>query len=151
MSELYAPIADIDDYHTLRGNALWTGAAGVKTAAAWRAQTWLDAQPFRGYRTERDQDNAWPRKGVVDVDGYLIPDDEVPQKIVNALCEAALIELTDAGSLTPEFTPGVTAFRLEGILSESYSSATGATIHNKISQHLRGLVYSGHTLRIELA
>ena len=49
----------------------------------------------------RDQALAWPREDAEDYDGEEIDDDEVPSEVIAATLEAARIELTTSGTLTP--------------------------------------------------
>ena len=113
---IYGTLADANAYHLARGNAGWTGADPAKEAALQRATDYIDGRyrrltgggcwvsMFRGKRTAgRDQELEWPRTGATDSEGNEIPDDEVPDEVENATYEAALLELTTPGSLSPVF------------------------------------------------
>lgn len=106
--------ADADSYFTLdeanayfssRGIATWTGSDTVKENAARRGTTYLDNQyrgRWVGVRSFKAQLLAWPRQNgtrgwgypLLDLDGFDIPADSVPQQIKNAAMEAALLALT---------------------------------------------------------
>jgi len=96
-----------DAYHSDRGNSTWAGTDTVKEQAIRRASTFLS----RGFRWKGRQLNGraqafpWPRSGVVDDEGYAVAGDAVPDEIEKAVAEAALRELAEAGSLTPDYTP----------------------------------------------
>lgn len=106
----YTSLEVANAYHALRGNAAWTGTDGVKEAALIRATAYIDLRyrgRFPGTRVEgREQSLEWPRTGATDANGIAIADDEIPIEILNAVCEAALRELTEAGSLMPDLERG---------------------------------------------
>lgn len=113
---IYGSVTEADAYHLARGNTGWTGSPEAKEAALQRATDYVDGRyrrmtgggcwvsMFRGKRTAgRDQDLEWPRTGATDSEGNEIPDDEVPEEVEHATYEAALLELTTPGSLSPVF------------------------------------------------
>lgn len=115
---IYGTLVAADAYHAARGNAGWTGTDADKLAALQRATDYIDGRyryklpsgrwlsMFTGTRTDgRSQDLEWPRTGAVDYEGNEIPDTEVPIEVESATYEAALRELTDPGSLSPDFVP----------------------------------------------
>ncbi len=103
----YASENTLDDYCDARGITLATGDA---EAALVRATAWIDntyRARFSGSRLNgRDQALEWPRSNVYDNAGEAVDDDAVPTEIVNATCEAAIRELTEAGSLAPDLDRG---------------------------------------------
>lgn len=75
---------------------------------------------WRGFRTNRRQGLAWPRRsrpanitfrstlgydGILDGDGFKIETDEIPQKVKEAQFEAAMLSL-DGGDLLPSLERG---------------------------------------------
>lgn len=113
---IYGSLADANSYHSERGNAAWTGTDAAKDAALQRATDYIDGRyrymtvggcwksMFRGVKTDgRAQELEWPRTGATDSEGNEIPDDEVPVEVEHATYAAALLELTDPGSLSPIF------------------------------------------------
>lgn len=100
-------LAYADSYHSDRGNSTWTGTDADKEAAIRRASFFLtNSFNWEGYRLNgRSQSLAWPRTYVTDYEGNSVPSDEVPTEVQQACAEAALRELVDAGSLTPDYTP----------------------------------------------
>ncbi len=103
----YASEATLGTYADDRGLTL---ASGDAEAALIRASQWLDStyrSRFQGYRVrERAQALEWPRFSVYDASGFLVDSDSVPVEIVSATCEAAIRELTEAGSLAPDLDRG---------------------------------------------
>nr|WP_234895473.1 DnaT-like ssDNA-binding protein [Sinorhizobium meliloti] len=60
---------------------------------------------FSGRRTGGySQERAWPRTGATTYFGEAIPSNETPVAIINASYEAAFVELTNPGSLSPVVT-----------------------------------------------
>jgi hypothetical protein len=121
-ADSYASVAEADTYFTARGIATWTGATADKEAALRRATTYLDNQyreRWKGIRTNETQSLAWPRlDGVrgypyrygfatllLDLDGFQIGSNVVPQQVKTATIEAALLALTGV-SLEPTLERG---------------------------------------------
>lgn len=102
----YATVATVDAYFADRSNAQWaTAVQGDKEAALIRATQGLDNR-YRGLwigtKATKGQALAWPRVDkttstglLIDPDGFEIPADELPQELVMACAEVALIELTE--------------------------------------------------------
>jgi hypothetical protein len=118
MADYYGSVALADAYHTSRGNGAWAGLSAAKLSALIRASAYVDglAQKtfksgrigtlFPGTKTGgRAQVLAWPRSGATDIDGTEIDDDSVPVEVLNATYEAALREVVEAGSLSPDYVP----------------------------------------------
>lgn len=94
----YDNVAFVDAYHTDRGNALWTGAAGDKETAIVRATDYVDKRfgtKFRGFKRGKSQGLEWPRLSAFDNDDFLYsdPEDGVPRQLQKAIAEYALIAL----------------------------------------------------------
>ncbi len=93
----------LDTYCDDRGITL---ADGDAEAALVRATAWIDntyRTRFAGWQVRlRAQALQWPRIGVYDLNGIYVATDSVPIEIVQATCEAAIRELTEAGSLAPD-------------------------------------------------
>lgn len=128
----YGSVELADAYHVTRGNAGWTGTEQAKTQALQRASDWIDTTyrgAFPGYKVgRRDQEREWPRYDAVDAAGDAIPVDEVPSEVLHATYEAALRELSSAGSLMPDFVPGAAIKREKvGPIETEYLGGTSAT------------------------
>jgi len=94
-ADSYGELAALDTYATSMGWTL-TGIDAVKEANMRRATAFLDRQyEWVGYRVDTDQALAWPRSdGGYDSDGWAIPFEAIPQKIINAQFELAYLENT---------------------------------------------------------
>lgn len=129
----YASLAEANAYHTARGNNSWAGADGVKEVALIRATQWLDGRygdRWPGLRRYlRAQALDWPRADAYDREGTYIDQETIPPEIRNAVCEAALRELTAPGSLSPDVTPGTAKVLTEvkGIRWTPLRAAAGAS------------------------
>ncbi len=102
----YATAAVADAYFADR-NPAWDGFdAAAKDQALIRATQWLDAtyrDRWPGERLNgRGQALEWPRSNAYDINGHLLPTDEIPIEVIHAQCEAALSEAASPGGLTPE-------------------------------------------------
>lgn len=109
-ADSYVALNAANGYHSARGNSAWSGTDTVKEAALRRATAYIDMAyraRFPGVRREgREQPLQWPREDAIDVRGEEIADDEIPQEIKDAVCEAALREIAEAGSLMPDLERG---------------------------------------------
>lgn len=86
-ADTYIEFHILDD--DLRGE--WAGLpADEKSRYLILATRQLDMYSgWRGVRKTRNQALEWPRADAVDVDGYYIPDDSIPAKIIAATVETA--------------------------------------------------------------
>lgn len=144
---MYGTLSDANQYHADRGNAAWAGTDESKTAALIRASDYIDGRyryqaaggcwrsMFRGTKTGgRAQEREWPRTGATDSDGNAIPDNEVPVEVERATYEAALRELTEPGSLSPDFVAsGQVTRETVGPITVQYAAgqAEGAMTPNR--------------------
>lgn len=101
------------------------------TAARQRGALVIDRyEPrFPGARTGGyAQERAWPRSVAMTYAGEPIPSDIVPDAIVNASYEAAFLELTAPGSLSPMVTATSIVRREQiGSLSVDYAAPAATT------------------------
>ena len=147
----YASQADVDAYHAAMGNKAWAGTG--RGAAILRGMAYLENLRWNGRKKTREQPLSWPRIGMYDSDGYSIPQDEVPSEVVTALCEAALVELQEQGSLRTPIKNGgqVTSLKVDGVFAETYQPGVGDTIYRSVLGKLRGLVAGHGTIHVRLA
>lgn len=142
-----------------------TLADGDREAALIRSSAGIDAtyRPrFPGVRSNGSaQGLQWPRKagsieyGVFVADGYLstvtdaeglpIDEDEIPLALVQAVCEAAIRELTSPGSLVPDLERGGAIKRLKaGSVEVEYATtAPASTTFSFIDGLLAGILTGG--------
>lgn len=119
-------VEDADTYHHLR-NSDWSyltldqKESGLKRASAWLTNhiRWKGI-PLKG----RGQSLAWPRSGVYDKNGFVVPSDEVPPEVANAAAELALREARTPGYLSPDYVESERVIEEEvGPLKVRYASA----------------------------
>jgi hypothetical protein len=81
------------------------------------------ASQWLGRRTHgRDQRLAWPRTGVIDGDGDAIPVDEIPWEVKYASIESSHRELTDPGSLLPDYGESAVVEETVGPITVKYDA-----------------------------
>lgn len=134
-------------YGTNEGFTAYAEAAGYvipggttdaqKNAARQRGALFIDRyEPrFSGSRAGGYvQERAWPRTGASTYYGEPVPSDVVPVAIVNASYEAAFLELTNPGSLSPVVTGSATVKREKvGSLEVEYATSTSTDIADIIA------------------
>jgi len=135
----YVTVAYADAYHLARGNTSWTGADEVKEAALIRATDYLDGKystRWPGTRESTTQALDWPRVNAYDVDNYILSD--VPEGVKKSICEAALVELVDAGALSEEQDRGGQVARevVGPIETEYFAGAPASTVYPAIARCL---------------
>ncbi|MGR9477005.1 DnaT-like ssDNA-binding protein [Rhizobium leguminosarum] len=110
---------------------------GRITAARQRGSLVIDRYEarFSGTRTGGfAQERAWPRTGATTYYGEAIPSDVVPVAIENASYEAAFLELTNPGSLSPVVTGSATVKREKiGQLEVEYSTSSSISVDDMVA------------------
>lgn len=67
-----------------------------KEKALSRATRYIDnIVDWNGTRVDQDSGLRWPRAGAYDQDGFEIPDDVIPQILMDAVCEFASLVITE--------------------------------------------------------
>ena len=146
----YASITTVDAYHLARGNTSWTGTDAAKESAILRAMGYIEGLAWQGEPLNGPvgasgyQPLQWPRYGVAP-GGLSWPAGEIHPGVINALCEAALVELSMSGALAPELERGglVVSEKVDVIETVFASGAPAGTVYRAVSQHLRGLLRGG--------
>lgn len=142
----YASIATVTTYCASMGYTAWAGTSitdALREAAILRAMNYMEALPWNGVKTARDNPLSWPRYSMYDREGYAIDTDDVPQVVVNALCEAAYRELQTAGILQPDDTRDgmLTSISVAGAVSLEWANgAPRRTNFRIITDMLKGLI-----------
>lgn len=107
-AESYVSVSDFQAYCSKVGHDL-TGKADAELEQALRRGTrgidGLYGPRFIGAPVTVSQALEWPRIGAV-WRGAELPDDEIPQKVKDAACEAAWRELNKPGTLQPDLARG---------------------------------------------
>lgn len=92
MPDIYGDLAGFKAWADARGHSYpeGSGADAEIDAALLRGTEYLRRYTgrWKGIKAATDQPLAWPRKGVRDEDGILLPDDEVPVLVIHAAYEA---------------------------------------------------------------
>lgn len=168
-TDSYFSIAEADAYFSARGVTAWASATtDVKEQSARKGTTYLENQyrgRWKGYRAEQAQVLAWPRvgdggdsrfrlagesfivRGLIDLDGFEIPTNEVPLQVKTAAMEAALLAVSGV-TLEPRLERGGQIKSISkgvGPLSKSVTYMDGAPSVDRytvIDGLLRGLVKS---------
>ncbi len=125
----YSSIADADQYHFNIGTpaASWDDKSdSVKEQALRDGTRYLDGhystvRKWKGRRTTSTNALDWPRRSVVDSDGYAVLNNELPQGLEDATAAAALRSL-DATQNPTGLTPDLTK---EGTISYERKKADG--------------------------
>lgn len=149
-SNSYVSVDDADLYHSQRGNATWTEASSSpdqgKTAALIRGTAAIEAM-IRGRLSGekmngRDQALLFPRSSMEDADGEEIAEDEIPVELVHAVCEAALRELVEPGSMLPDLDRGgaIRSLKAGSVAIEYAGNAELTTTFSIIDGLLAGLL-----------
>jgi hypothetical protein len=136
----YGSVSGADAYHLARGTTAWAGTEAAKEAALIRATQALDGRyRWPGIRHSETQALDWPRDAAYDVDGYEI--EGLPQGVIDATYEAALIELLEPGALSPTVDTGVRSEKVGSINIDYFG--TQRTGYTKIGHCLRRIVRAG--------
>lgn len=137
-------------YCDARGLSFGTSPTTTGEQALIRATAALDAKygsRYPGTKTNgREQSLLWPRTGATDAEGEEIADDEIPQEIVDAVCELAVREYAEAGSTMPDLERGGHIRRMQAgsVQIEYGNNATAETAYSIVDGILAGLLgFSG--------
>lgn len=128
-ASFYGTLAAADAYYVDRGNIAWAAASdGDRLAALVRGSQAIDSlyEPrFSGQRAGGyDQALSWPRGGAVTVNGEIVAGDATPLAVTHAAYEAAALELSEPGNLTPVIVAARTVKREKvGPLETEYAVA----------------------------
>ncbi|WP_312347426.1 DnaT-like ssDNA-binding protein [Leclercia sp.] len=145
----YASVADLRAFAAGRGYTV-PADDGECDQLLVQAMDYLEGQQWRGQRSNATQPLSWPRAGVR-FDGVDLPDDTIPQRLVDAQCRLA-IESQEI-DLTPSVAGGgaVTMERVEGAVTVQYEQGMNkaAPSFPWFYSSLRGLVVGGNQIRIE--
>lgn len=154
-SNSYVSVADFEAYSDAIGDDSYQGTSDADLCVALtNAAIYLSSRYFwRGRRAEPTQTLAWPRREVVDDDGYRISSDAIPSQVISAQCEAA-IRFLNSGKLIADVQPSQMVTRKQvtaGSVETDVSYATGIlpiVRYPEISALLRGLIYSNSSILI---
>ena len=90
----YASEAELTAYATARGVTLTAGTEQLLI----QAMDYIEQQSFKGDKQTKDQSLVWPRYNV-EIDGFWLDSDEIPQLLKDAQMEAAMAVDADTDPL----------------------------------------------------
>lgn len=149
----YASVDTVDAYCEARGYAAWTSNTDddAKESATLRAMTYIESLAWNGYKTAHANPLEWPRSCMEDRSGYAIASNVVPQAVVNALCEAALRELVEAGATMADTgrEDAMTKLEVAGAVKLEWdASAPTVTDFRVVKALLKGLIAPSGGVRL---
>lgn len=153
----YTTLSGITSYAEDYGLSDWT-ATGItdtmRNQAIFKSMRYLEALNWKGVKYSEDQSLEWPRSYVYDKNDYLIDDDVVPQAVINAQCEIAVLMLPDSDvDLQPTYTKEdyLIESSIAGATTEKWNpnGATRRPVNTVIRDILKGLVDSYFAVPIE--
>ena len=156
-SNSYTTVSGITVYAEDYGLSAWTSTDITDTMreqAVFKSMRYLEALPWKGTKYSADQNLEWPRSYVYDRNGYLVDDDVVPQAVINAQCEIAVLCLpTSDVDLQPSYTKDdyLTEVSIAGATTEKWNP-NGATRKPQITavkDILTGLIGSSSAVPVE--
>jgi hypothetical protein len=120
------------------GSVAATIPAGNVPAALSRASAYIDGRYGRRFVGTRTggyaQERAWPRTGAVTAEGFAVPADAVPAAVISATYEAALRELAEPGSLSPDYLASDAVTKLKAGSVELTFATPDASLGSGASQ-----------------
>ena len=145
----YAALADANAYWADRGNATWADATDDEKAAALiQATDYLNGLSWTG-RKVAIRTMAWPRIDV-EVDGYAVGSDEIPDEVVQACCYMAGEIIGGANPLAATDRP-LTKLTAGSVSMEWDSSSSQAPQYPALKFILRGYIMASNTFRMVMA
>ncbi len=131
MTTAYGNATDAKAYWADRGMTVpgsWTDQNITKALLV--ASEWIDGKyetAFSGRRAVPRQERAWPRTGAFDIEGNSFASSDTPRELLAAVYEATFRQMTTAGSLSVDFTPGkYKRASVDGAVSVEYAAFTYA-------------------------
>lgn len=106
----YVSIANVSAYCVNMGYTTWASLSTTDQGTAiLRGMVYIDSLQYKGYKTAFTNPLQWPRMGVygpaADIQGYPFwdnfPQNEIPNSLKRATCQAAYEESVSAGILLP--------------------------------------------------
>ena len=118
----YVTVSGIGVYATDYGLDDWSASTVTDTMrnqAVFKSMRYLESLNWRGQKYSETQSLEWPRSYVYDRNDYLIDEDVIPQAVINAQCEIAVLMLPDSDvNLQPTIT------REDYLIESSIAGAT---------------------------
>ena len=142
----YASIADANAYWADRANEAWAAATDdEKSSALIQATDYLNGLSWTG-RKVAIRTMAWPRADV-EVDGYAVGSDEIPEEVVQACCYMAGEIISGATPLAATDRP-LTKLTAGAVSMEWDATSSQAPQYPALKSILRGYIMAGNTFRL---
>ena len=136
----YVSVADLTTYGTDRGITI---SAANPEDLLIEAMDYIESLEYIGYQYTEDQPLSWPRSGAVKKKLWQYEVTEIPQDLIDGLCEVALA--IDAGNSPLSNIDRSTIREKVGPVEVEYKKGSAAnTIVKKINTKLKDLVVSGN-------
>ena len=134
----YVSIADLDTYASDRGVTI----TGTQADLIIQAMDYIESLQFIGLQLTENQALSWPRSDAVKKRIYWYDTDEIPQCLIDAVCETALA--VDAGNSPLNNIDRATKKEKVGDLEVEYKDGSASsTIVKKINAKLKALIIGG--------
>lgn len=156
-SNSYTTVSGITTYATDYGLDAWSASDitdTMRVQAVFKSMRYLEALAWKGTKYSAEQNLEWPRSGVYDKNGYLVDEDTIPQAVINAQCEIAVLCLPGSGvDLQPTYTRDdfLTEVSIAGATTEKWNpnGSTRRPVNTTIMDILKGLIGSSITMPLE--
>lgn len=126
----YASLADIQAWLTARGYSVT-----ATEAAVLRAMDYIETLPWSDEREDEDSDLWW--------------DDDPPQAVIDALCQATRLEVDTPFTLMSDSEQRVKRQKVD-VIEIEYESGGSRTLHPIITRYLGSLLQAGNILSLRL-
>lgn len=134
----YVTVAELTTFASNRGKTI---AATNEEDLLIQAMDYIEQYNFKGCKLTQDQPLQWPRAWV-EVDGYYLDSDVIPQLLKDALCQCAIAIDEDNDPL--QDAPRQTIREQVDTLSVEYApNASAVVINKKILHTIRKLLAGG--------
>jgi hypothetical protein len=135
----YVSAADLTTYGTDRGITI---SAANPEDLIIEAMDYIESLEFIGDQYTEDQALVWPRSGAVKKKHWYYDNDEIPQALIDGLCEVALA--IDAGNSPIANIDRTTIKEKVGPVEVQYKEgSSSSTIVKKINTKLKELLVNG--------
>lgn len=142
----YASVADADAYWADRASATWAAATDDEKAAALiQATDYLNGLSWTG-RKVAIRAMSWPRIDV-EVDGYVLGSDEIPDEVVQATSYMAGEIIGGATPLAATDRP-LTKLTAGAVSMEWGASSSQSPQYPALKSILRGYILASNTFRM---
>lgn len=127
----YATLADIQAWLDDRDYSVT-----VTDATVLRAMDYIESMPWADERVDEDSDLWW--------------DDDPPQAVIDALCQATRLEVSTPFGLMPDSEERVKRQKVD-VIEIEYESGGQKKRFPVVDRYLRGLIIPNNVFRLKLA